>query len=1156
MSAGEGTPDFVHLHLHSEYSLLDGAIRFDRLGDYLLESGMDAVAVTDHGSLYGAVQFFSRMEERGIHPVLGMEAYITPGSREDRTPGQRMYHLTLLVRDEKGYRNLSRLSSAGYLEGFYYKPRIDREILAEHSEGLMIGSACLQGEVARHLLRGRREKAREAVRFYQDLVGRENFFIELMDHGLQDEKRVIEPLVELARETGAMVAATNDAHYLRREDSAAHDALLCLQTGKTIDDENRMSFDTEEFYVKTPAEMQHLFSWIPESITNTVRIAERCEFRLEKGEFLLPEFPLPEGEEDMQAYLRREAFDGLEDRLGREPEAAERERLDHELGIIGDMGFPGYFLIVSELMRWARSRDIPVGPGRGSAAGCLVSYALDITDINPLTYDLSFERFLNPSRREMPDIDLDVCCERRGEIIDHIVEMYGRDSVCQLITFSRIRNRMVVRDMARIMGLSYEEGDELAKLVASAPEPDAPLPDVVSAVPELKSKADADSRVKRIFDFGHVLENLARHSGVHAAGVIIAPGDLRDYVPLCTSKDGITTQFEKKSAERIGLLKLDLLGLRNVTIIHRAERMVRRHHPDFRVADLSLDDRETLGLIGRGETSGVFQLESSGMREALRKIGVSSFDDVVAAVAIYRPGSMDMIDLYAENKRKVTSGRKIRDLHPDLVDLLRPTYGVVIYQEQVMGIASIFAGMSMAEADTLRRAMSKKDPEEMARMSERFLDCARKRGRAPAKAEEMVGLVEKFAGYGFNKSHAVSYAALAYWTAWLKVHHPAEFLAACLTSEIGRIDRITPLIEECDRMGVTLLPPSVNRSSVAFDVDGRGRIVYALSAIKNVGEGPAAAIVRAREEGEAFESLFDFCSRLEGGAVNRKVLESLIGAGAMDCLGGSRNAMLESLERAMSWGSRVRMHRDAGQMSLFTAGGGEEEAPQTEPRLEDVAGMPLERKYELERSLLGFYLSGHPLERFRDELEGFTTSGIQEAHLARGRVVTTGGMVLESRVIPTKRSGQMAFLLLEDMSGSGEVVVFNQTYARFGRILEPGSMVLMDGEVKQKRGKRRFSARMVYPLEEARRVLRAGVMIEVDGTDPRLDLLERVVGLLRRHPGDGPVIVRMSLSSGRPLKGRSRSLRVDPAEELVEGLRELLGEGAVSLFRGVPPRLG
>lgn len=1148
---------FVHLHLHSEYSLLDGVIRFDRLASFISSNGMNSVAVTDHGSLFGAVQFFEKMKEKGVHPILGMEAYIAFPSMKDRTRNGKRYHLTLIAKNEKGYRNLSKLSSAGYIDGFYYKPRIDREILARYSEGLLIGSACLQGEVTQHLLSGSRKKALDTIRFYQDLVGPENYFIELMDHGLSDEAKVLPVLASLAKETGAIVAATNDAHYLKREDHQAHEALLCLQTGKTLNDPGRMRFETAEFYVKTPLEMEKLFEWIPEAVSNTVRLAEKCELNLIECEPILPEYPLPEGEANTDNYLHRLSFEGLARRLDRELNPLETGRLEHELGIIGDMGFPGYFLIVSEMMRWARSMDIPVGPGRGSTAGSLVSFAIDITDINPLDYDLSFERFLNPARMEMPDIDIDVCCERRGEIIDHIIDMYGRENVCQLITFSRIRNRSVVRDMARVMGMSVSEGDILAKLVASAPNPDAPLPEVVKSVPELSRRVSEEKEIEKLFDYAYTLENIARHSGVHAAGVIITPGDLREYVPLCSAKEGITTQYEKKSAEKVGLLKLDLLGLRNVTIIHRAEGLVRRRDPEFRVKNLLFDDRKTLELMSRGETAGVFQLESSGMRDALRKINVSSFNDIVAAVAIFRPGSMDMIDLYADNKKGIESGSSdftITFPHPDLEEVLSSTFGVIIYQEQVMRIANLLAGMSMAEADTLRRAMSRKNPKVMAQMREKFISGAIDRDVKKKTAVKVFNLIEKFAGYGFNKSHAVCYAALAYWTAWLKGNYPAEFLAACLTSEIGKIDRITPLIEECSRLGVRVNPPSVNHSSIKFDVDQEGGIVYALSAIKNVGEGPSSEIVKAREKDGPFDNIFDLCTRVGNGAINKKAVESLIGAGAMDCFGMNRATLLDSVEHAISYGISVRRHIEAGQMSLF---GGERDSSEENsvnkmPILRKKEELSLEEKYRLEKSLLGFYMTGHPLEMYSDEIDSFSNEPIELAHESERKLITTAGLILKKKIIPTKR-GDMAFVLVEGRSGTSEVVVFNDALKEFGNLLEPDCLVLMDGEVSRRRGDSRFNARKIFPLNKVRSILRAGVTIMVDGSNPRMELLEKAVDCLRNNSGKGEVTVVIKHSSGWKVVGRSRSLRVDPGAELILELRELLGNESVSLSRGRGP---
>jgi DNA polymerase-3 subunit alpha len=1147
--------DFVHLHLHSEYSLLDGAIQFEQLVPHLRKNGMSAAAVSDHGALFGAIHFHDKMTEHDLKPIIGFEAYITHANMTDRSQeaiGMPYYHLTLLARNEKGYRNLCRLSSMAFLEGMYRKPRIDREILSKHSEGLLIGSACLQGEIAQFLLGDREEDARNTVRFYQDIVGLDNYFIELMDHGLEEEKRILGSLVELAHRTGTTVAATNDAHYLNKDDARSHEILLCLQTGRTMSDENRMRFGSEEFYVKTPREMEVLFSWCPESVTNTVALAEKCEPSIEKGSFLLPSFDLPDGETNLDEYLNRLSFEGLENRLHRTLATEEAERLTHELGIISDMGFPAYFLIVSELMRWARSEGIPVGPGRGSSAGSLVSYAIDITDVNPLDFGLSFERFLNPARMEMPDIDLDVCYERRGEVIDHIIERYGREKVCQIISFNRMKNRSAVRDVARVSGLSFDEGDRLAKLVAQAQDPDAPLADVVKAVPELSKMAANDPDIRQVLEHAGRLGNIVRHSGVHAAGVVIAPGDLLDCTPLHRSRDkGITTQFEKKSAEKIGLLKLDVLGLRTATVIHHATEMARRRDPSFDIESIPFDDPGTLELLSRGETTAVFQLESSGMREALRKIGVDRFDDVTAAVAIFRPGSMHMIDMYAENKQRALRNDPddlVNYLHPELQKILHQTYGVIIYQEQVMRIANEFAGMSMTEADTLRRAMSRKDPEVMARIRTAFTDGAVSRGISNGTATEVFNHIEKFAGYGFNKSHALCYSILSYRTAWLKRHYPAELMAASLSSETGNIDKLAILIDECRRLEVQVLPPSVNSSNTTFDVDSCGRVVYALSAVKNVGEGPSRAIVDARESGERFRDIFDLCARVENGAMNRKVLESLVLCGATDDLEGSRGQLLHSVEKAMEYGTRIRRYRDAGQMSLFASDSeAEEPVPAGLPECEDLA---FEDKLENELDLLGFYLTGHPLERYQEELSSFTTAPLNATLGSTGRALTIGGRIAGIRTIGTRR-GDMAFINVEDRCGNGtEVIAFSDVLANSKDLLQPGCMVLMDCEVTERKGEWRLSVTGVYSLSSARTLFNAGLRIEIGGGRVDFDTIGKVVELLRERPGSGPVILRIEHPSGWKVLAASRSIRVSPDDDLIEDLRGLLGPESVSLTRG------
>jgi len=1143
------SPEFVHLHLHSEYSLLDGAIRFEKLGPHIRENGMNAVAVTDHGCLYGAVHFSDVMRNHGVRPIVGMEAYITAGSRTVKNDdgGEGIRHLTLLATDEEGYRNLCRLSSLGWIEGFYRKPRIDRDILDRYHRGLVIGSACLQGEIAFLLARGRKAEAAQTVGFYQELVGRERFFIELMDHGLPDEKRILRDLAELARKTGAAPVATNDAHYLGKQDAEVHEVLLCLQTKKTLSDPHRMRFETSEFYVKTPEEMARLFSWIPEAVTNTVAIAEQCSFTLSKGGFLLPDFPLPPGEESLNSHLAGLAAEGLARRLGRPPDTGEAERLQYELNVISDMGFPGYFLIVSELTRWARSRGIPVGPGRGSAAGSLVSWAIDITDVNPLQYGLSFERFLNPARKQMPDIDMDVCYERRGEVISHIVEKYGQDRVCQIVSFNRMKNKLAVRDVARVMDMPYDTGDRLSKLVATAQDQDAPLESIAKQVPELAQEIRNDPGVEKLFRYCDELSGVARHMGVHAAGVVITPGDLLDHVPLCLSREkGVTTQFEMKSAEKIGLMKLDVLGLRTVTVLHHAEAMIRRQLPDFRIGEVPLDDPMTLELLNRVETAGVFQLESPGMRDALRKIGVDRFDDVTAAVAIFRPGSMHMIDVYADNKRRASEGKPVVDAIPELEEILGQTHGVIVYQEQVMDIANRFAGMSMAEADSLRRAISKKNAEEMASFGERFVSGAKARGVPGRKAREIFDHIRRFGEYGFNKSHSVCYAIIAYWTAYMKAHHPAEFMAATLSSELSSTERLASLMAEAGKMGLSILPPSVNGSLVAFDVDSRGRIVYALKAIKNVGENPAEEIVEARRQGGDFTGIHDLASRVETG-LNKKVLESLIIAGALDCLPGKRSALLASVDRVLAYAAAFRKHRDAGQMSLFGEAEVTEPAAPPLPEMEELPGEQLLRG---EKELLGFYLTGHPLDDYSEEISSFATHTPGSIKV-NGSVVVVAAMVDSVKYLDTQR-GRMAFASISGVSDSGEATFWAEALESCKTLLESGKPLLLYGKAQDGRGEPRFFVEKAVLLEEVRKASGVRVRVAISGEGIPETLYVKVVNLMRAHPGNGPVLVEMECEgTGRRFASESRSIRVNPDRKLLAGLRELLGPRAsVSLYHG------
>jgi DNA polymerase-3 subunit alpha len=1149
---------FVHLHLHSEYSLLDGAIRFDRLGEYLVKNGMDAVAVTDHGSMFGSVQFCEKMKKAGVKPIIGSEVYMAPGKMTDRggqTGKEKNYHLTLLVADKEGYHNLIKLSSAGYKDGFYYKPRIDRDILEQHKGGLIIGSACLQGEVARHLLSGNRDKAVETIHYYQNLVGKDRFFIELMDHGLQEEKQILRELADLAAETGALPVATNDAHYLTRDDAGAHDALLCLQTGTNLDDSRRMKFETDEFYVKTPGEMARLFSWIPEAVSNSCIISDMCDFREITGDLLLPVAPMPEGYSDQGEYLSFLASDGLEKRLGREITADERNRLDHELCIITSMGFPGYFLIVSELMRWARSEGIPVGPGRGSAAGSLVSFAVEITDVNPLDYNLSFERFLNPARAQMPDIDLDVCVERREEIISHLKLLYGEDSVCQIITYSRMKSKAVIRDIARVLGMNYNDGDTLSKLIGETDDSTGKsLSEMVESSPALKALIQGNSKASNLIEYADRLEGLVRHAGVHAAGIVITPGRLDSFVPLYRNeKKGVTTQYEMKAAEKIGLLKLDVLGLTTVTVIHHAVEAIRLYDPGFSIEKIPFDDAPTLEMLSSGDTSAVFQLESSGMREALRKIGVNRFDDVTAAVAIYRPGSMHMIDLYASNKEKAARGERINYPHSALEGILQDTYGVTIYQEQVMQIANVLAGMSMAEADNLRSAMSKKIIEKMAVMKGVFIAGTEEKGISKRKAEEIWDLLEKFAEYGFNKSHAVCYAIIAYRTAYLKKHHPSAFMAACLSSEIGTVSRLGFLVKEAVRLGVKVTGPSVNRGMAAFFAPSPSEIVYSLSAIKNVGKSPALDIVNARKKFGSFTTIFDLCSGValleHSSGLNKKTLEALILAGATDCLEGNRAQQLEAVPQALEYASASKRHSDSGQMSLF---GGDRSSLAVVHVLVPREEMQIEEKLEKERELLGFYFSGHPLDSFTEEILGFTTHSVEEIGEAPCGAVSIAGTVSEVRKINTRR-GIMAFAVIAGRTGSAEVVVFSDALEKFDDLLKTGALLLFEGEIAEGRGdrERKMSVDRIIPLRKSREMLNAGVSIEVDGYKCEMSVLEKAVDFMKASAGKGRVFMKVSFPSGRVVNAVSRSITVKPDDDVLAGLRSILPESAaVSLSRG------
>ncbi|RJQ11827.1 MAG: DNA polymerase III subunit alpha, partial [Bacillota bacterium] len=912
--------DFVHLHVHTEYSLLDGHARIGPLAEQARALGMPALAITDHGVMYGAVDFYRACSQVGVKPIIGCEVYVARRTRHDRTPkvDDDSFHLTLLAASPKGYRNLISLCSAGHLEGFYYKPRVDHEILAAHAEGLIALSGCLSGEVAEHLFRDQPGKANETAAFYRDIFGPENFYIEVQDQGLKGQRQLNAGLVSLARDLGLGLVATNDCHYMEREDAQAHDVVLCIQTLKSINDPDRLRFGTDEFYLKSGDEMWSLFGEIPESLANTMVIAEKCRFDFEFGQVHLPKAPVPEGYTN-ESFLDKLCRQGLDRRYpDPSPELREllEERLDTELRVIKDLGFAGYFLIVWDFIDFAHREKIPVGPGRGSVTGSLVAYCLGITNIDPIRHNLIFERFLNPHRREFPDIDIDFCDKKRDRVIDYVVRRYGKDKVAQIATFGTMAARAAIRDVGRALDMTFGEVDRIAKLVPFGPG--VSLDKALEQSPELAQAAAADARVRQLLDLARKVEGLPRHASVHAAGVVISDEPLAGLVPLQRSpEDAVVTQFSMDVLAQLGLLKMDFLGLRTLSVIEEAVKAIAETRGELvNVDDIPLDDPAVYEMLSRGNTAGVFQFETSGLTDLLRRLRPDVFEDLVAAVALFRPGPMAMLDDFIDGRH----GRKTVEYpHPSVEGVLRETYGVMIYQEQVMQVAGLLAGFSMGEADNLRVAFKKKSPEVMADQREKFVSGAVARGVDRRTADDVFEMISRFAGYGFNKSHSAPYALVAYQTAWLKAHYPVEFMAASLTSVMDSSDRVAFYVEECRRAGIEVLPPDVNQSRARFTVV-EGRIRFGLAAVKNLGLGAIEGIEAARDEGGPFRSLYDFCRRVDTRLLNKRAAESLVKAGAFDSLGGHRGQYLLALDRDLEAAQRQQRLEREGQLSLFGAG--------------------------------------------------------------------------------------------------------------------------------------------------------------------------------------------------------------------------------------------
>lgn len=1137
--------DFVHLHNHTQYSLLDGACRIDEFIKLAVEQRFPALAITDHGNMFGAVEFYRKARKAGIKPIIGSEVYVAPKKLDLKEPvagyPDSGNHLLLLARNETGYKNLIKLSSKGFLEGFYHRPRIDKELLKQHADGLICTSACLQGEVAYQFSHGQEDEARRAAFEFADMFGKENFFLEIQRHGIEAEDRVRDRIARLAKESGLGLVATNDCHYLQQEHAEAHDALLCIQTGRLMTDSDRMKYHSDQLYVKTAEEMKALFADYPEAIDNTLRIAEACNLEIELGKLHLPEYPLPSRFNSLDEYVTYLAEKGLNERYSKVTPGIQ-ERLEYELGIIKQMGYAGYFLIVADFTREARELNVPVGPGRGSAAGSLVSYCLGITNIDPIKYDLLFERFLNPERISMPDIDIDFSDRGREKVIRYVINKYKEENVGQIITFGTMAARAVVRDVGRVLGIPYSEVDKIAKMIPFAL--DMTIEKALALEPELSRLAESDSRIAKLLEYSKVLEGLSRHASTHAAGVVIAPSKLTDFVPLYRgSKGEMTTQYDMKQIEHIGLLKMDFLGLRTLTVIDDTIQTVAANKQrQIDLDKLPLDDAKVYRLFANGDTIGIFQFESTGMREYLRKLKPENINDLAAMNALYRPGPLKggVVDLYIDRKHGV---EKVEYEHPLLEPILKDTYGVIVFQEQAMKIASEMAGYSLGSADILRKAMGKKNIELMRTQQEEFINGCRKRGIDKKTAARVFDLIEKFAGYGFNKSHSVGYALLAYQTAYLKAHYPHEFMAALMTSEMISTERIIILMEECRRMGIDILPPDVNESELAFSVVG-DKIRFGLAAVKNVGHGAVEAIIDARNESGRFASVFDFTARVESSALNRRTIESLVMAGAFDTVRGRRSQLHQSVEAALNFGHSVQRKEAINQSDLF--GSGRDDGTIQEPQLPEIDEWNTATTLQNEKLALGFYVSGHPLDRYRFELSTFASVNSETlADCADNSESSIGGIVQSLKINYDKASRQWAVVNLEDFFGQIEILVFAESFERFRSLLRPDAVLLFRGKVStREQQKAKLIADQITPVDGIFDQLPAMMEIFLNG-NVNSNVLNQIKLLLSRHPGK--VAVRLNLiSAGQLFNLELNHLKVLPTAEMIDDLSDLVGTENIS----------
>jgi DNA polymerase-3 subunit alpha len=1172
--------EFTHLHLHTEYSLLDGACKLDELVDRAVQLGMRSVAVTEHGNMFSAIAFYDKAKQRGLAPILGCEAYVAPGSR--LTKGgpitEAAHHLVLLAETNEGYQNLVRLVSAGYTEGFYYRPRIDKELLASHARGLIGLSSCLKGEIPSAIRAGQDRRALEAAATYRDIFAPGSFFLELQDQGIDDQVAVNRGMVRTAQALDLPLVCTNDVHYLHRSDARPHDILLCIGTGKTVNDPDRLRYHGEEFYLKSPDEMASVFPDFPDALKCTMAIAERCRVNLDGFRPHLPSFDVP-APFTLNEYFEHMVMEGFERRLPhlkllagrgqlRHTLDEYRARLAYEIGVIRRMDYAGYFLVVWDFIRYAREQGIPVGPGRGSAAGSLVAYCLNITDVDPLSFDLLFERFLNPERISLPDIDIDFCERRRSQVIDYVTRKYGRENVAQIITFGTMKARAAVRDVGRALDISFADVDRVAKQIP--PTLDMTLAKALEENPVLRQMETADPRIKDLIEVARRLEGMTRHASVHAAGVVIAPSPLTEYVPLYKGQhDEITTQWSMKEIERIGLLKMDFLGLTTLTLLHDAVEQIRQTTGvEVDLTSIPLDDPGTYQLFSEGQTLGVFQFESSGMREILRKAKPQRFDDLIALNALYRPGPLrsGMIDDFIARKHgRVDIAYEVPELEP----ILRDTYGVITYQEQVMRIASELGGFPLGEADVLRKAMGKKQAEVMQQKRQAFLAGAKARGIGDRKAKKIFELMEHFAGYGFNKSHATTYALLAYQTAFLKANYPRHFMAALLTLESQDTTKVVLYLNECRDRGIPVLPPDVNSSDLAFTVTPEG-VRFGLSAIKGAGEAALRSVLEARGAGRV-ASLHRLCEQLDLRLVNRRVLEALVKSGALDGLGAGgagsslpphalRPRLLAAIEQACEHGARNQRDRLQGQAQLF--GGTAAEDGRTLP---DDIPLPVEREWSEaqqlagEKEALGLYLSGHPVERFAADLRRIGAISLGEIAAAResgGEIprssdVAIGGVIASIRPLKTRKGGRMAVITLEDPYGTIEAVVFPDAFAKAGALIDTEQMVLVRGRLEREEESARMLASEILPLQTAcaKTTREVAIRVNIPPHDPRT--FSALAAVLQRHRGDRPVTldveVRREPRTYLVHAAIMGEVRVKPSESLVGDVEGVLGKGSITL---------